>query len=103
MKKKRTKKKKRFEWSKVFSTVTAFGFGVFGIWSAVRYYDLAELAITTQSSNMPDASVAVTCIQVVIASLLSYLLYQAGLKHSRNKYGVDSDGQPFETKIDGGI
>ena len=93
-------KKKKREWSKIFSTVIAFGFGVFGIWCAVRYYNLVELAITTQSVNIPDASVATTCIQVVIAALLSYLLYQAGLKNSRNKYGVDAEGQPYKTKID---
>lgn len=98
-KRRRRQKKRKPEWSKIFSTATAFAFGAFGIWSAVRYYNLAELAITTQSVNMPDASIAVTCIQIVIASLLSYLLYQAGLKNSRNKYGIDAEGQPFETEI----
>jgi hypothetical protein len=27
---------------------------------------------------------------------MSYLLYQMGLKNSRNKYGIDSEGQPFK-------
>lgn len=95
----RRRRRVRREWSKRFAGIVAGGIGVFGIWSAVRYYELVELAITTQSSVVPDASVAVTCVQVVIAALLSYLLYQAGLKHSRNKYGIDADGQPFRTKI----
>ena len=91
---------KKIEWSKLFSALIAFGFGGFGIWATIRYYELAELAITTQSVGMPDATIAVTCIQVVIGALLSYLLYNAGLKNSRNKYGVDAEGQPFKTEID---
>lgn len=93
-------KKKKIEWSKLFSAVIAFVFGGFGIWATVRYYELAELAITTQSVSMPDASIAVAFITVVIGALLSYLLYQAGLKNSRNKYGIDPEGQPYNTEID---
>lgn len=92
--------KKKIEWSKLFSAVIAFAFGGFGIWATVRYYALAELAITTQSVGMPDATIATTCIQVVIGALLSYLLYQAGLKNSRNKYGIDPEGQPYKSEID---
>ena len=49
---------------------------------------------------MPDATIAVTCITVVIGSLLSYFLYQFGLKNSRNKYGVDAEGNPYKQKIE---
>ena len=52
------------------------------------------------SSTMPDVTLAVVSVSTVIASLVSYLLYQAGLKNSRNKYGIDADGQPFKTKIE---
>ena len=45
---------------------------------------------------MPDATLAVTSVTTVLGALMSYLLYQAGLKNSRNKYGIDSDGQPFK-------
>ena len=49
---------------------------------------------------MPDATLAVTAMSVVVGALLSYLLYQMGLKNSRNKYGIDEDGQPFKSKVD---
>lgn len=89
---------KRVEWSKFFSTIIALSFGIYGIWCGTQYYKLCEIAIATESS-MPDPALAVTCITVVIGSLISYLLYQAGLKTSRNKYGVDCDGQPYREQI----
>ena len=92
---KKKKQKKKIEWSKLFCTAVAGGFGVFSIWSVTEYYTLMREAILANSTNMPDATIAVTCISVVISALLSYLLYQMGLKNSRNKYGVGPDGQPF--------
>lgn len=91
--------KKKIEWSKIFSGIIAASFGGFSLWSIVEYYRLMKLAIETNSMNMPDATIAVTCITVVIGALLSYLLYQLGLKNSRNKYGIGSDGQPFQNNI----
>ena len=88
---------KKFEWSKFFCTAIALIFAVYGIWCGIEYYRLCRLAIET-FSTMPDVTLAVTNVTTVIASLLSYLLYQAGLKNSRNKYVIDSDGQPFKTK-----
>lgn len=44
----------------------------------------------------PDSSVPVTALGTIFGSILSYCLYQLGLKNSRNKYGLDSDGQPFK-------
>jgi hypothetical protein len=49
---------------------------------------------------MPEPTLAVVCVSTVIASLVSYLLYQAVLKTSRNKYGIDADGQPFKLKTE---
>ena len=95
--KKIQKKKKKFEWSKMFCAIVAFGFGIYGIWCGVEYYILARLAIQTEST-MPDSTLAVVCVSTVIASLLSYLLYQLGLKTSRNKYGIDNNGEPFKIK-----
>ena len=86
--------KNKFEWSKLFCTAVASVFAIYGIWCGVEYYRLCKIAIET-FSTMPDATLAVTCVSTVIASLLSYLLYQAGLKNSRNKYGIDSEGKPF--------
>ena len=94
----RTKKvKKKIEWSKLFCGFVAGGFGLFSVWCVIEYYNLMKDAILTNSTNMPDATIAVTCISVVIGALLSYLLYQMGLKNSRNKYGIGPDGQPFCT------
>lgn len=91
--------KKKFEWSKFFCTAVAAFFGLYGIWCGIEYYRLCKLAIET-FSTMPDSTLAVTSLTTVIASLLSYLLYQMGLKNSRNKYGIDSDGVPFSVKND---
>ena len=95
----RKKKGKKIEWSKLFAGIVAGCFGVYAIHATNRYYALIELAILTQSAVVPDVALPVAFVTVVIAALLSYLLYQAGLKNSRNKYGIDADGQPFRTKI----
>ena len=94
-------KKKRFfkwlsqmEWSKKFAGIIALSLGLYGIWCGIRYYQLCELAIE-YNTIMPDVTLAVTSVTTVIASLMSYLLYQMGLKNSRNKYGIDSEGHPF--------
>lgn len=92
--------KKKIEWSKLFCAIIAFVFGGYGLWCGFEYYRLVQLAIEL-NSTMPDVSLAVVCVSTVIAALLSYLLYQLGLKTSRNKYGIDSDGQPFKEKIYG--
>lgn len=93
-----TKKKvrKKIDWSKIFCTGIALGFGIYGVWCGIRYYELCELAISN-NMMMPDATLAVTNITVVISSLVSYLLYNGVLKNSRNKYKVDPDGVPYET------
>lgn len=97
---KRTKKqKKKAEWSKKLCAFIAFGFGAFALWCGYEYYQLAAEAIKL-NSIMPDATLAVTAMSVVVGALLSYLLYQMGLKNSRNKYGIGEDGQPFKSKVD---
>ena len=85
------------EWSKKFSGIVAGIFGFFAIWATVRYYKLVELAITSQSVIVPDATLPVAFVTTVIGSLISYLIYQAKLKDSRNKHGIDEDGQPFQS------
>ena len=96
----KNKNKKKFEWSKMLCGIITAVFGGFSMWSIYEYYHLAQMAIMAGSMLMPDATVAVTCITVVIGSLLSYFLYQFGLKNSRNKYGVDSEGNPYKQKIE---
>ena len=86
----------RIEWSKGFCTIIALALGAYGIWCGFKYYELCALAIQF-NSIMPDATLAVTSVTTVLGALMSYLLYQAGLKNSRNKYGIDSSGQPFKS------
>lgn len=93
------KNNKKVEWSKVATGLIILFFAGYGIWSGLRYYQLCQLAIET-NSMMPDATLAVTCVTTILAALLSYCLYQWGLKNSRNKYGIDSDGQPFKQKLE---
>ena len=83
----------------VLCGLIAFGFGAFALWCGYQYYKLAEQAVQL-NTIMPDATLAVTAMSVVVGALLSYLLYQMGLKNSRNKYGVDENGQPYKTKSD---
>lgn len=92
------KKKKKTEWSKKLCGLVAFFFGAFALWCGYEYYELAHEAIIL-NSVMPDATLAVTAMSVVVGALLSYLLYQMGLKNSRNRYGIDEDGQPFKSKV----
>ena len=92
-------KKKKGEWSKRICGLIAFSFGAFALWCGWEYYQLAQRAIEL-NSIMPDATLAVTAMSVVVGALLSYLLYQMGLKNSRNKYGIGDDGQPFKSKVD---
>lgn len=89
MKTRRRKKRKpiRVETSKVL----AFLCFLLGGGSIVAYWAAVFL------DKMPDPSVAVQSLITVIGAVLSYCLYQFGLKNSRNKYGVDSDGQPYKT------
>lgn len=96
-------KKKKVEWSKVFTFIIALLFAVYGIFCGVQYYNLCEQAIENQSMSYPDATLAVTCVTTVLGSLLSYLLYNGAMKNSRNKYGLDSDGQPFMNSPPGEI
>lgn len=48
---------------------------------------------------MPDSALPISAMVQIFGSILSYCLYQLGLKNSRNKYGVDENGQPFKQKI----
>lgn len=89
--------KKKIEWSKILCGLVAFGFGGFAVWLGIEYYELSRLAIETGGVG-PDPTLAVTAMSVVIGAILSYLLYQMGLKNSRNKYGIDENGQPFKSK-----
>lgn len=44
----------------------------------------------------PDSAMPVSSMVQIFGAILSYCLYQLGLKNSRNKYGVDANGQPYK-------
>lgn len=45
-----------------------------------------------------NSEVTVALITESFGLTVSYFIYQAVLKTSRNKYGIDSDGVPFKVK-----
>lgn len=92
------RKKKKIEYSKLICGLISFAFFLLSIWIMWRYYQLVEAAISSDSSVSPDVSLPVAGISFIIAPLISYLTYQWGLKNSRNKYGVDEDGQPYNKR-----
>ncbi len=92
-KKKGSAEKKRFHLEK--STVLAILCLALGGGSIVAYW------VALFRGLYPDASVAVKSLEIVVGGLLSYCLYQFGLKNSRNKYGVDADGNPYKQKLTG--
>lgn len=96
---KKQQQKRKWEWSKLFATSIATLFGIYSVWCGIAYYNLCKLAILNSSYNLPDPTLAVTCVSVVLGALLSYLLYQMGLKNSRNKFGIDENGQPFKERM----
>ena len=91
---------RKVEFSKIFCGIIAAVIGAVAVYSIFRYNQLTKLAIETGSPTLPDPTLAVTCVSLVLASFLSYCLYQFGLKNSRNKYGVDEHGQPYRQKIE---
>ena len=91
------KKKKKVEWSKVFTFIIALLFAFYGMFCGIKYYTLCEQSIVAGNGTYPDATLAVTCVTTVLGSLLSYLLYNGALKASRNKYGLDENGQPLSS------
>ena len=93
-----TSKTKKREFSKILCSVMCGVFFFLGAWMISRYYELMELAIESGSVSTPDASLPIAGITFIFAPVLSYLMYQAGLKNSRNKYGIDSEGQPYALK-----
>ena len=90
--------KKKIEYSKIACTIASLAFMILGVWMIGRYYNLVELAIDEKCSALPGASLPIAGITFIFSPLISYLVYQWGLKNSRNKYGVDETGQPFKKK-----
>jgi hypothetical protein len=81
--------KRKFEWSKLMCGLIV----LYGIANGVAYH-LAVFA-----DKMADPALAVQSVTTIIGGYMSYLLYQFGLKNSRNKFGIDSDGNPYKQNI----
>ena len=92
--------KKKIEFSKIVTAVVITIFASIAVWSMGAYYTLVKLAIQSGNEILPDATLPVTCITTILGAVISYCLYQFGLKANRNKYGIDEDGQPFEEKVE---
>ena len=90
---KKPSKPKR-EFSKVLAIVVLGS----GILNLIVYHLEVLYAISLGSMALPDASIGTQTIITIFGGFTSYCLYQFGLKNSRNKYGVDADGQPYKTK-----
>ena len=91
---------KKIEFSKVLCGFAFVALLILGVWMVVRYYNLAQVAIESGSVNMPDAALPIAGVSMIIAPIASYVLYQFGMKNSRNKYGVDADGVPYKQKVE---
>lgn len=79
-------KKKKFEWSKFACGLIV----LYGITNGVIYN------VAVFMDKTPDSALAVQSITTIIGGYMSYLLYQFGLKNSRNKFGIDEDGNPYK-------
>ena len=82
-------KKKKFEWSKFVCALIV----LYGIANGVVYN------IAVFMDKMPDSALAVQSIITIVGGYMSYLLYQFGLKNSRNKFGIDSEGNPYKQNV----
>ena len=86
---KNKKNKKNFEWSKFICGLIV----LYGIANGIVYN------IAVFMDKMPDSALAVQSITTIIGGYMSYLFYQFGLKNSRNKLGIDDEGNPYKKNI----
>ena len=80
---------KKIEWSKVVCGLLI----LYGIANGILYN------VAVFMDKAPDSALAVQSVTTIIGGYMSYLLYQFGLKNSRNKFGIDSEGIPYRQKI----
>lgn len=82
-------KKKKFEWSKLWMALIV----LYGVGCGIAYYAAIFM------DKMADPALAVQSVITIIGAFASYLCYQFGLKNSRNKFGVDSEGNPYKQNV----
>jgi hypothetical protein len=83
------KNKRKFELSKFACGLIV----LYGIANGVIYN------VAVFMDKMPDSALAVQSITTIIGGYMSYLLYQFGLKNSRNKFGIDEEGNPYKQDL----
>ena len=88
------------EFSKIFGVGITIVAVDIGIWILVKYFSLMELAITAGNGVAPDVGLAITAVTAMIVPNIAYEAYQGFLKNSRNKHGVDKDGNPHAKKTE---
>ena len=93
--------KKKAEFSQRVCAIAALAFFFLGVWMVWRYYALVEVAINSEAAVVPDAALPIAGVTCIVSPIVSYLVYQFGLKNSRNKYGVDESGEPYVREIGG--
>lgn len=81
--------KKKPEWSKIICGVLV----TYGIVNGILYN------VAVFMDKCPDPALAVQSVTTIIGGYMSYLLYQFGLKNSRNRYGIDEDGNPYRQDV----
>lgn len=90
-----TKRKKEFS-QKLVTVILAIG-----VLNLVAHHVEVLYAISLGSLILPDSAIGTQTVITIFGGFTSYCLYQFGLKNSRNKYGVDADGQPYRTEPTG--
>jgi hypothetical protein len=80
---------KKFEWSKIVCGLII----VYGVANGVLYN------VAVFMDKCPDSALAVQSVTTIIGGYMSYLLYQFGLKNSRNKFGIDDEGVPYSQRV----
>ena len=85
--------KPKREFSKILTAIVL----AVGILNLLAYHVAVFYAISRGSMILPDASLGTQTVITILGGLLSYCLYQFGLKNSRNKYGIDEEGHPYKT------
>lgn len=81
--------KKKFEWSKLICGLIV----LYGMANGIVYY------VAVFMDKMPDSALAVQSVTTIIGGYMSYLMYQFGLKNSRNKFGIDGEGNPYQSNV----
>ena len=74
--------KKKIEISKLLCGLILAVSGGVGIYTIIKYFSLVEYAIAMGAQVIPDGTVPVAAISIIVSAFVSYCMYQFGLKNS---------------------